>query len=415
MRQALRLIVLLFAAGAAVAAESPAAGQVAASQRNAALDSYLESRLRETGIPGLVAMVVGHDGPRYTGAFGRQDVAGNRPMRADSIFRIASMTKPVTSLAVMMLVEEQKLGLDDPIEKHLPEFANPRVIDTFHPLDRSYTTRPAVRSITVRHLLTHTSGLGYGFSSLTLAQLQGEGVDAKPLPNPPPLLHDPGSLWSYGESTRVLGRLVEKLSGQPLDEFLRTRLFEPLGMGETSYSVPAEKLARVVTVHRRSDGKLVEVPNGGEVRSPVQGDGGLNSTAADYAKFIALFLNHGRTPEGRQLVQESTIVLMGRNHIGGVRVRLQEAAAPSLSAVFPLGAGRDTFGLGFQVTATPAVKDMRSPGSLSWAGIYNTQFWIDPEKGIGGILLMQYLPFYDKAAIETLQGFEQRVYQGLGR
>jgi methyl acetate hydrolase len=171
----------------------------------------------------------------------------------------------------------------------------------------------------------------------------------------------------------------------------------------------------VATVHRWTDGKRVEIPNGSEVRSPVQGDGGLNTTAADYAKFIALFLNHGRTHDGRQLVQESTIVLMGRNHIGGVRVRLQEAAMPTLSAVFPLGAGRDTFGLGFQVTGSPAVKDMRSPGSLSWAGIYNTQFWIDPEKGIGGMLLMQYLPFYDKAAIDTLLGFEQRVYQGLGR
>jgi methyl acetate hydrolase len=405
MRQALRLFALLFIAGVVGAAESG----------RAALDGYLESRLRETGIPGLVAMVVDHNGPRYTGAFGAQDVAGKIPMRADTIFRIASMTKPVTSLAVMMLVEEQKLGLDDPIEKHLPEFAHPRVIESFFPLDRTYTTRPAVRSITVRHLLTHTSGLGYGFSSLTLAQLQGEGADAKPLPSPLPLLHDPGSMWSYGESTRVLGRLVEKLSGQPLDEFLRKRIFEPLGMQETGYAVPTEKLGRVVTVHRWTDGRLVEVPNGNEVRSPVQGDGGLNSTAADYAKFIALFLNHGRTHDGRQLVQESTLVLMGRNHIGGVRVRLQEAAVPALSAVFPLGAGRDTFGLGFQVTGSPAVKDMRSPGSLSWAGIYNTEFWIDPEKGIGGILLMQYLPFYDKAAIDTLKGFEQRVYQGLAR
>ena len=405
MQRAMRLFALLFLVTAmAGAAESG----------NPTLDRYLESRLRETGIPGYVAMVVDHNGPRYTGAFGRQDVAANLPMRPDSIFRIASMTKPVTSLAVMMLFEEHKLGLDDPIEKHLPEYANPRVIEAFYPLDRSYTTRPAVRSITVRHLLTHTSGLGYGFASLTLAQLQGDGADAKPLPNPLPLLHDPGTLWTYGESTRVLGRLVEKLSGQPLDEFMRKRIFEPLGMHETWYEVPAEKLARVATVHRWADGKRVEVPNGNEVRSPVQGDGGLNTTAADYAKFIALFLNHGRAHDGHQLVQQSTLVLMGRNHIGGVRVRLQEAAVPSLSAVFPLGAGRDLFGLGFQVTGTPAVKDMRSPGSLSWAGIYNTEFWIDPEKGIGGILLMQYLPFYDRAAIETLVGFEQRVYQTLG-
>ncbi len=405
MRQALRVFLLLFVAVAARAADN--AGAV--------LDGYLESRLRESGIPGYVAMVVDHNGPRYTGAFGKQDVAANLPMRADSIFRIASMTKPITSLAVMMLVEQGKVALDDPIEKYLPEYANPRVIETFYPLDRSYTTRPAVRPITVRNLLTHTSGIGYGFASLTLAQLQGDGASARPLPSPPPLLHDPGALWTYGEGTRVLGRLVETVSGQPLDEYLRVHVFEPLGMKETWYAVPADKLGRVATVHRWSDGRLVEVPNGAEVRSPVQGDGGLNTTAADFAKFIALFLNHGRTHDGRQLVQQSTLVLMGRNHIGGVRVRLQEAAVPALSAAFPLGAGRDTFGLGFQITGSPAVKDRRAPGSMSWAGIYNTEFWIDPEKGVGGILLMQYLPFYDKAAIETLVGFEQRVYQTLGR
>lgn len=381
----------------------------------AALDSYLESRLRETHIPGLVAMVVDGNGPRYTGAFGRQNVAGNVPMRADTIFRIASMTKPVTSLAVMMLVEEGKVRLDDPVEKHLPEYANPRVFETFYPLDRSYTTRPAVRSITVRHLLTHTSGLGYPFASLTLSQLQGQGDNARPLPNPLPLLHDPGSAWSYGESTRVLGRLVEKLSGQALDVFLQQRIFQPLGMNETWYVVPADRIPRVATVHRWVDGKLVETPNGAEVRSPVQGDGGLNSTAADYAKFIGLFLRKGRAPDGRQLVSSRTVDDMGRNHIGAVRVSLQDAAVPALSAAFPVGAGRDTFGLGFQVTGSPAVKDMRSPGSLAWAGIFNTEFWIDPEKGVGGILLMQYLPFYDKAAIETLQGFEQRMYQSLAR
>jgi len=325
------------------------------------------------------------------------------------------MTKPVTSLAVMMLVEQGKVKLDDPIEKYLPEYANPQVIDTFYPLDHSYTTRPAIRSISIRHLLTHTSGLGYGFASLTLTQLQGEGPNARPLPSPLPLLHDPGSLWSYGESTRVLGRLVEKLAGQPLDVFMQQRIFQPLGMNDTSYAVPAGKVSRVATVHRWVDGKLVETPNTTEVSSPVQGDGGLNSTAADYAKFIGLFLRQGRTADGKQLVSSRTIADMGRNHTGNVRVRLQEAAAPALSAVFPLGAGRDSYGLGFQVTGTPAVKDMRSPGSLSWAGIFNTEFWIDPEKGIGGILLMQYLPFYDKAAIETLQGFEQRVYQSLGK
>jgi CubicO group peptidase (beta-lactamase class C family) len=386
----------------------------AAAPGNAAIDAYLQSQLRATQIPGMVAMVVDRNGPRYTGAFGRRDVAANQPMQADAIFRIASMTKPVTSLAVMMLVEEKKVALDDPIEKYLPEYAKAQVIESFYPLDRSYTTRPPVRPITVRHLLTHTSGLGYPFASLTLTQLQGEGANAQPLPDPLLLLlHDPGALWSYGESTRVLGRLVEKVTGEPLDRVLDQRILKPLGMNDTSYAVPADKLARVVTVHRWADGRLVEVPNPAAVNSPAYGDGGLNSTAADYAKFIGLFLHGGVTPDGKRLVSARTIADMGRNHIGNVRVRRLDAAIPALSAAFPLGAGRDTFGLGFQVTGEPAVKDMRSPGSLSWAGIYNTEFWIDPQKGIGGILLMQYLPFYDKAAIETLTGFERRVYQSL--
>ena len=386
-----------------------AAGAMAAGS-GAEISRYLESRIRETHIPGVVAMVVDRQGTRYVGAFGRQDVAGNVAMREDAIFRIASMTKPVTSLAVMMLVEEGKIGLDDPIERHLAEYANPQVIDVFYPIERVYSTRPAARSISVRHLLTHSSGLGYPFASLTLSQLQGSGPAAQALPSPPPLLHDPGVQWSYGESTRVLGRLVEKVSGQDLESFMRARIFAPLGMDETSYSVPVAQHSRVATVHRWVEGRLVESPNPAEISSPPNGDGGLHSTAADYAKFIRLFLNDGRTPEGRQLVSRRTIRSMGRNHLGDVRVRLQEAATPNLSAVFPLGAGRDGFGLGFQVTGSPATAGLRSPGSLSWAGIFNTEFWIDPSRGIGGILLMQYLPFYDKAAIDTLLGFEQRSY-----
>ncbi|MEY2852967.1 MAG: esterase EstB, partial [Pseudomonadota bacterium] len=318
--------------------------------------------------------------------------------------------KPVTSLAVMMLVEEGKVSLDDPIERYLPEYANPRVVESFYPLDREFTTRPATRSITVRHLLSHTSGLAYPFTSLTLTQLQGSGADARPLPVPTPLLHDPGTMWTYGESTRVLGLLVEKVGGMGLEAFMQQRIFAPLGMNETFYTVPVALRGRVATVHRRVDGKLVETPNPTEVNAPPNGDGGLHSTAADYAKFIRLFLNAGRTPDGTQLVKAGTIRSMGEDQLGAVRVRLQEAVSPSLSAAFPLGAGLDGFGLGFQVTASPGMPGLRSPGSLSWAGIFNTEFWIDPVRGVGGILLMQYLPFYDRDAIDTLLGFEQRAY-----
>jgi CubicO group peptidase (beta-lactamase class C family) len=342
------------------------------------------------------------------------DVAQGTPMRPDAIFRIASMTKPVTAVAAVMLIEEGKLKLDDPVSKYLPEFATRPVIENFNPADRSYTTRPARSVMTVRHLFTHTSGLGYPFSNPTLAALANGGN------TPPanyPLLHDPGTRWTYGESTRVLGQVVEKVSGQALDQFLRARLFVPLGMNDTSFTTPADRVPRVVTIHRKVDGRWVEQPNApnaqGAIASPVQGDGGLNSTAADYAKFIQLFLNKGVATNGKRLLSARSIELIGQNHTGTVRVEQQPAAIPASSEAFPLGAGRDHFGLAVQVTGAPGDPGMRLPGSLSWAGIFNTEFWIDPQSGLGGILLMQYLPFYDANAISTLQGFEKRVYADL--
>jgi methyl acetate hydrolase len=376
-----------------------------------ALDTYLTSVVRDTHIPGIVALVVDADRVVYAGAFGRQDVAAGKPMADDSIFRIASMTKPVTSVAVMMLVQEGDIALDDPVSDYLPAFENEQVIENFDPADKSYTPRPAVRSMTVRHLLTHTSGLGYAFSNETLAALVGAepGTSVTQLP----LLHDPGARWTYGESTRVLGTLVEEISGQMLEDFLSERIFVPLGMSDTFYTVPTHKTHRVVTVHRTTAEGLVEAPNPVEITSPAYGDGGLHSTAADYAKFIQLFLNDGRAPNGMRLLSEATVELMGENHIGAIFVEQQPAAVPSLTEPFPLGAGRDKFGLGFQITGPHADQFARSPGSMSWAGIFNTEFWIDRERGIGGVLFMQYLPFYDAVAIETLQGFERRVYEGL--
>jgi methyl acetate hydrolase len=375
------------------------------------IDSYLTSVIRDTRIPGIVGLVVDADRIVYEGAFGRQDVARGVPMANDSIFRIASMTKPVTSVAVMMLVQEGDLGLDDPVSDYLPAFEDQTVIENFNPADKTYTTRPAATPITIRHLLTHTSGLGYGFSNHTLAALLGgdPGASATRFP----LLHDPGTRWTYGESTRVLGTLVEEVSGQSLDEFMAERIFVPLGMSDTFYTVPTPKAGRVVTVHSTTPGGLVEAPNGAEITSPDNGDGGLSSTAADYAKFIQLFLNNGRAPNGMRLLSETTVKLMGENHIGAVFVEQQPAALPALTEPFPLGAGRDKFGLGFQITAPHSERFARSAGSMSWAGIFNTEFWIDPARGVGGVLLMQYLPFYDAAAIAALQGFERRVYEGL--
>jgi CubicO group peptidase (beta-lactamase class C family) len=374
------------------------------------IDAYLSEAVATTKIPGLVALVTDANGVMYEGAFGFQGVAESKPMSVDSIFRIASMTKPVTSAAVMMLVDQGKVRLDDPIERHLPALANRQVIETVRE-DGTYTARPAKQLMTVRHLMTHSSGLAYGFSNETLYKLTGGnfGASAQTLP----LVHEPGERWTYGESTRVLGSLVEALSGESLDNYLESHMFAPLGMRDTAYTVPTQKIGRLATVHRMTDQGLVEEANAETVTSPDNGDGGLNSTAADYAAFIRMILNDGVAADGTRILSAESVEAMGQHHMGSVRVSLQRATMPMLSRDFPLGAGRDGFGLGFQVTGEHRDAGTRAPGSMSWAGIFNTEFWIDPANGIGGVLLMQYLPFYDEDAIATLQGFERRVYESL--
>jgi CubicO group peptidase (beta-lactamase class C family) len=266
----------------------------------------------------------------------------------------------------------------------------------------------------VRHLLTNTSGLGYPFANETLFALIGTDVPS-PTVTSFPLLHDPGTRWTYGESTRVLGTLVAELAGQSMEQFYEERIFAPLGMSDTAWNVPADKLGRVVTAHTKSAAVLIEVPNpttgalGGEPR----GDGGLYSTAADYGKFLQMLLNGGTAANGVRLLSAASVALMGQNHIGNLKVALQPAANPARTQPFPLGAGRDTFGLGFQITGPHDDAELRSPGSMSWAGINNTQFWIDPERGIAAVLLMQYLPFYDATALAVLDGFERRVNRNL--
>jgi CubicO group peptidase (beta-lactamase class C family) len=375
------------------------------------LDRYLAESVAQSHIPGLVALVTNGEEVIYHSAFGVMDSGNSKAMTRDAIFRIASMTKPVTSLAVMMLVEEGRVGLDDPIEDYLPDLANRSVVMFISDggIDRAFSS--ARNKITVRHLLTHTSGLGYTFDSPVLAKLlEGNpGASATTVP----LLHEPGERWTYGESTRVLGHLVEAVSGQALFVFMKERILDPLGMVETTYDIPAEKNARTVTVHRSNGSELVEDANpAGIISSPHNGDGGLSSTADDYSRFIRLFLNGGIADSGERLVSADTVAAMGRNHMGDLTVGLMPTTNRLLSEEFPLGAGVDTFGLGFQVTEQQ-LDNSRAPGSMAWAGIYNTEFWIDPDTHIGAVLMMQYLPFYDAKAIEVLQGFENRIYGNL--
>ena len=393
-----------------VQAAAPARPLISAAGTTA-LSQYLSAAVDRGDVPGVVTLVVDREGVLYEGAAGKLDVTRRVDMPADALFRIASMTKPITSVAVMMLVEAGKLGLDDPVSKYLPEFENRQVISTFNPADGTYESRPAKRAITIRHLMSHTSGIGYAFSNPVVARLlQGTQKSETELP----LLQDPGDKWTYSASTRVLGQVIEKISSQPLDVFLRNRIFEPLKMADTSYVVSPERLPRVVTVHRRMDGKLVEQPNAPTERAPVRGDGGLYSTARDYGAFLQMLLNGGSLHTAK-LLGEKSVRMMGENQIGAIAVEEQPAADPGRTRPFPLGAGRDKFGLGFQIAARDdRYAKLRSPGSLSWAGINNTHFWIDPNRHIAVVVLMQVLPFYDDACIRVLRGVEEQVYRHLG-
>jgi methyl acetate hydrolase len=378
-----------------------------------ALSSQLAAAVERGDTPGVVALVVDRDGVLYEGAAGKLDVGRDVPMPIDAIFNIASMTKPVTSVAIMMLLEEGKLQLDDPVSKYLDGFDNLQVMTKFNEADGSYETRPAKRAMTIRHLLAHTSGIGYAFCNPIVARLQ-RGTQKSEWEIP--LLSDPGDQWNYSASTRVLGLIVEKLTGMPLESWYQERIFKPLGMVDTSWAVAPDKQSRVSMIHSRATGTLQEQPRASipsAPTAPFRGDGGLYSTVHDYGLFMRMLLNAGRLGPTR-LLSEKSVKLMGRNHIGSIFVEQQPAADPLRTKPFPLGAGHDKFGLGFQIASKDErYAKFRSPGSMSWAGIFNTEFWIDPERHIGGVQMMQVLPFYDDGAIRTLRDFEELVYRDL--
>ena len=374
----------------------------------AALSTFLRDSVMRGDAPGVVAMVVSADRVVYQGAFGTLNAARQADMTPDAIFRIASMTKPLTSTAVMMLVEQGKLRLDDEVARYLPQFKSPRVLTAVDAARGTFESRPATKAMTIRQLLTHTSGIGYSWSDPGLAVVQRATKSTND--SELPLVNEPGEQWTYGASTRVLGDLVQVVTGQPIDAFLAAQLFEPLGMIDTAFDVPASKHARVVTVHQRTGSQLTETPNPASLAVPARGDGGLYSTAGDYAKFVQLVLEGGR----RLLLSPDTVAQMTRNQMGTLRVRLQPVADAGRSKPYPLGVGEDTWGLGFQIAGPSAAGHAkRRPGSLSWAGINNTHFFIDRATGIGVIVLMQVLPFYDEGAMRVFGGFEERVYRHL--
>ena len=378
----------------------------------AAIDAGLRGAVERKDVPGVVALITDRQRVLYQGAFGVADVSTGRALTPDAMFRIASMTKPITSFALMQLVEQGRLGLDDPAEKYLPELANLKVFESFDPTTGAYKLRPASRPATVRHFLTHTSGLAYPFTSTIWRDFKPSGGEKFPFGGP--LLFDPGERWHYSTSTDVVGRLVEVISGQKLEDYFRQNIFAPLKMDDTSYSVPEAKGPRMVAQQQRAGAKMdgaVELQNpqlGLTIPAPI-GGGGLASTASDYGRFVRMFLNRGQL-DGTRVMKPETVELMSQNAMGSVRVPALKTALPRSADFSFIADGRDQWSPGFLITVDQ-VPGKRSPGSLSWGGINNTYFWIDPSRGVSGVILMQYLPFADAKALAVYDAFERGAYQ----
>lgn len=373
--------------------------------RVADLDAVLRGAVDSGDIPGVVAVITTRDSVIYRRAFGVMDDTGKRPVRVDGIFQIFSMTKPITSVGVMQLVEEGLIQLDAPAGDYLPELRGREVLVSIDTATSTFTTRPPARDMTVRDLLRHTSGFGYAFSSPELAELDRVvGLPDRKIP----LLHDPGERWTYGMGPAFLGWIIEAVSGESLSAYLNDRILSPLGMGDTSFDLAPQDKARLVALFRRVgdtlEGQRLTVP----YLPFVRGDGGLLSTADDYARFLQMILGRGEW-RGKRLLKEESVAEMTRNQLGSLVVEEQPGALPAWSNAFPLGAGRDGFGLGFQVRMGDE-PGTRPSGSLSWAGLENTHFWVDMKNGIGVVLLMQVLPFYDEKVIGLLTDFEHALY-----
>jgi methyl acetate hydrolase len=378
-------------------------------------DEALRSAIDGGDVPGVVAMAATRDSVVYQGAFGRRTLPDGPAIDPDSMFWIASMTKAITSTAAMQLVEQGKLSLEQPIRYVLPELSSPQVLEGFTPLGEP-RLRPAKRPITLRHLLTHTAGFVYDIWNADMARY----MEAKAIPGiiscqnaalALPLVFDPGEKWDYGINIDWVGKAVERVSRQSLSAYFDEHLFGPIGMRDTGFKLTPERRGRLAGMHARADdGSLApiefEVPQDPEFQ---MGGGGLYGTAADYVAFARLFLNEGRA-NGKTILKPETMRLMTTNAIGDLDVQRLKTVAPAFSNDAEFFPGmRKKWSLGFMIS-TDTVPAGRSAGSLAWAGLGNTYFWIDPVKGIAGVILMQLLPFADAKALDLLANFESAVY-----
>jgi methyl acetate hydrolase len=387
-------------------------------QNQAQIDQVLRQKTEAREIPGVVAMAANSNEVIYQGAYGKRDLSKDDAMTVDSVFWIASMTKAITSAAGMQLVEQGKLSLDEPIGKVLPDLAAPQVLEGFD-ANGEPKLRSARNPITLRHLMTHTAGFCYNLWNGDMVKyLEKMGLPAitscKNDALKTPLTSDPGTRWEYGINIDFVGKAIEAASGKRLDAYLRDHLFTPLGMNDTGFRIGDEQRRRLVGMHARGpDGSLMPIPFELEQDPEFHmGGGGLYGTAADYIKFTQMILSKGRG-NGNQVLKPETVALMSQNHIGDLNMTKMISVLPDLTNDVDLYPDMDKkWGLSFVIN-TALTPQGRSPGSLAWAGLANTYFWIDPSRDVAGVILMQLLPFVDKKCLETFAGFESGVYAGL--
>ena len=385
----------------------------------AGADPVLARAVASGDTAGIAAAVITGDETLYTAAQGVRRLGAPDAMDLDTVMLVASMTKAITSAAAMQLVEQGKLSLDGPAAAVIPELGDLKVLEGWD-TDGAPRLREAKGPLTLRHLLTHTSGFTYGIWNADMerfyrTQNVPDILTGRKAALRVPLCFDPGTRWEYGIGIGWVGQLVEAASGLSLGDYLQRNLTGPLGMESTAFKISPDMRTRLASMHARGDdGKLSVIPLE-TMQDPecALGGEGLYSTANDYLKFLRMILNAGMG-HGCQLLKPQTVALMSRNAMGALRVGKLSTQNPSLSRDVELFPGvPKTWGLGFMINESAAPTG-RSAGSLSWAGLANTYFWIDPTLNIGGLAMMQALPFLDPRTVEVFYGFEKSVYASLG-
>ncbi len=371
------------------------------------IDRALQAGVAAGEIPGVVAMAANEQSVLYEGAFGLRNIATTTRMSTDTIFRIASMVKLLTSVAALQLVEQGRLRLDEPAADVDPTLAALEVLAGFDAKDAPQL-RPAHKPVTLRQLLSHTSGFSYLLWDPKVVRYLKVARGHPALPRMP-LMFEPGARWAYGNSLDHVGRMVEIASGKPLDRYFRDHITGPLGMDDTAFSLNEKQRAREASLHVRADGKLVPQPlEKPTARKTFSGGGGIYSTVPDYLALLQALLNGGSWRGARILLPE-TVALMSANQIGNLEAGILRTTNPALSNDVDFFPGTHLrWGLGHMINLDP-VPDGRRAGSLTWAGLFNTYYWIDPTMRLAGVIMMQILPFADRQALKTYRQFEHGI------